>query len=99
MPLLFSDVRRSQREQWQSKFEWQRNDFSIETLPHAPWDLPIQKTYILTIDDLVAPYNFQSHMLSQVIDKTWSVKSIKSGHEPFVSNPKGLAKLLTQPNF
>ena len=82
---------------WFSKFEWQRNDFTAETVPDAPWHLSIPKTYIITTDDKTATVEFQFQMLQGVIDKTWSIKSIKAGHEPFLSQPANLAKVLLQP--
>ena len=82
---------------WFSKFEWQRNDFTAEIVPDAPWRLAIPKTYIITTDDKTATVEFQFKMLQGVIDKTWSIKSIKSGHEPFLSQPANLAKVLLQP--
>jgi hypothetical protein len=82
---------------WLSKFEWQRNDFTAEAVPDAPWHLSIPKTYIITTDDKTATVEFQFQMLQGVIDKTWSIKSIKSGHEPFLSQPANLAKVLLQP--
>ena len=84
---------------WLSKFEWHRNDFTAEIVPDAPWRLAIPKTYIITTDDKTATVEFQFKMLQGVIDKTWSIKSIKSGHEPFLSQPANLAKVLLQPTF
>jgi hypothetical protein len=84
---------------WLSKFEWQRNDFTAETVPDAPWHLSVPKTYIITTDDKTATVEFQFQMLQGVIDKTWSIKSIKAGHEPFLSQPANLAKVLLQPTF
>jgi hypothetical protein len=82
---------------WLSKFEWHRNDFTAETVPDAPWHLSVPKTYIITTDDKTATVEFQFQMLQGVIDKTWSIKSIKAGHEPFLSQPANLAKVLLQP--
>ena len=87
----------SAQKHWFSKFEWQRNDFTAETVPDAPWHLSVPKTYIITTDDKAATVEFQFQMLQGVIDKTWSIKSIKCGHEPFLSQRANLAKVLLQP--
>jgi len=97
--LLFSDMDATAQKHWLSKFEWQRNDFTAETVPDAPWHLSLPKTYIVTTDDKTATVEFQFQMLLAVIDKTWSIKSIKSGHEPFLSQPETLAKVLLQPTY
>ena len=87
------------QQHWLSQFEWQRNDFTAETVPDAPWHLSVPKTYIVTTDDKTATVEFQFQMLQAVIDKTWSIKSIKAGHEPFLSQPANLARVLLQPTF
>ena len=99
IPLLFSDLEADAQQHWLSKFEWHRNDFTAATVPDAPWHLSIPKTYIITTDDKTATVEFQFMMLKGVMDKTWSVKSIKAGHEPFLSQPANLAKVLLQPTF
>jgi hypothetical protein len=99
IPLLFSDMEVAAQKHWFSKFEWQRNDFTAEAVPDAPWHLSVPKTYIITTDDKAATVEFQFQMLQGVIDKTWSIKSIKAGHEPFLSQPANLAKVLLQPTF
>ena len=99
MPLLFSDMEPDSQKYWLSKFEWQRNDFTADSVPHAPWHLTVPKTYIFTTDDKTATVDFQFQMLQGVIDNTWSIKSIKAGHEPFLSQPANLAKVLLQPTF
>lgn len=99
IPLLFSDMDEAAQKHWLSKFEWQRNDFTAKTVPDAPWHLSVPKTYIITTDDKTATVSFQFQMLQGVIDKTWSIKSIKAGHEPFLSQPANLAKVLLQPTF
>ena len=43
---------------WLSKFAWHRNDFTAETVPNAPWQLTIPKTYIVTTDDKTATIEF-----------------------------------------
>ena len=48
------------------------------------------------MNDTAAPITFQINMLQTVIDTTWTLKSIHTGHEAFLSNPHGLAQLLTQ---
>ena len=99
VPLLFSDLEPATQKHWLSKFEWHRNDFISETVPDAPWHLAVPKTYVITTDDKCASTDFQLHMLKGVIDSTWSIKSIKSGHESFLSQPENLAKVLLQPTF
>ena len=83
---------------WLSQFQWQRNNFTAETVPDAPWHLSVPKTYIITMEDKTATVAFQFQMLQGVIDNTWSIKSIKAGHEPFLSQPANLAKVLLQPS-
>lgn len=82
---------------WLSRLEWQRNDFTAETIPDAPWHLSVPKTYILTTVDKTATLEFQLTMLQSVIDSTWSVKSLKAGHAPMITQPANLATLLLQP--
>ncbi|MCJ1386030.1 hypothetical protein MMC17_009155 [Xylographa soralifera] len=97
IPLLFSDMDVDAQKHWLSEFAWHRNDFTAETVPDAPWHLSVPKTYIITTDDKTATVQFQFQMLQAVIDKTWSIKSIKAGHEPFLSQPANLAKVILQP--
>jgi pimeloyl-ACP methyl ester carboxylesterase len=99
IPLLFSNLKFAAQKHCLSKFEWHRNDFTAETVPDAPWHLSVPKTYIITTDDKTATVEFQFQMLKGVIDKTWSIKSIKAGHEPFLSQPANLAKVLLQPTL
>ncbi|QKX61748.1 uncharacterized protein TRUGW13939_08904 [Talaromyces rugulosus] len=99
VPLLFSDLDPASQQHWLSKFEPQRNDFTAETIPDAPWHLSIPKTYIITSQDKTATIPFQLTMLQGVMDETWSIKTIKAGHEPFLSQPANLAKVLLQPTF
>ncbi|KAL8830818.1 MAG: hypothetical protein Q9191_001216 [Dirinaria sp. TL-2023a] len=99
VPLLLNDLEPDAQMHWLSKFEWHRNDFTSETVPDAPWHLTVPKTYVITTDDKCASPDFQLQMLKGVIDSTWSIKSIKSGHEPFLSQPGNLAKVLLQPTF
>jgi hypothetical protein len=96
---LFSDLDPADQQYWLSKCEPQRNDFTAETIPDAPWHLSIPKTYIITTADETATIQFQLTMLQGVMDGTWSIKTIKAGHEPFLSQPMNLAKLLLQPTF
>ncbi|KAM0796599.1 Alpha/beta hydrolase fold-1 [Usnea florida] len=97
--LLFSDMEPAAQKHWLSQFQWHRNDFTAETVSDAPWHLAVPKTYIITTDDKTATVAFQFQMLQRVIDNTWSIKSIKAGHEPFLSQPANLAKVLLQPNL
>ncbi|KAI0970006.1 Alpha/Beta hydrolase protein [Xylaria arbuscula] len=97
MPLLFSDMDEAAQIHWLGKFAWHRNDFTAETVPDAPWTLSVPKTYIVTTGDKTATVEFQFQMLQAVIDDTWTIKSIRSGHEPFLSQPAALAKVLVQP--
>ncbi|MCJ1460417.1 hypothetical protein MMC28_010799 [Mycoblastus sanguinarius] len=99
IPLLFSDMEAAAQKHWLSKFEWHRNDFTAETIPDAPWHLAVPKTYIITTHDKTATVEFQFQMVKGVIDNTWSIKSIKAGHEPFLSQPANLAKVLLQSTF
>lgn len=99
IPLLFSDLDPAAQQYWFSKFEPHRNDFEAETVPDAPWHLSVKKTYIITTEDKTATTQFQFAMLQGVIDRTWSIKSLKAGHEPFLSQPANLAKVLLQPTY
>ncbi|KAI1304706.1 hypothetical protein F5Y03DRAFT_406718 [Xylaria venustula] len=97
MLLLFSDMDEAAQMYSFGKFAWHRNDFTAETAPDAPWTLSVPKTYIVTTGDKTATVEFQFQMLQAVIDDTWTIKSIRSGHEPFLSQPAALAKVLVQP--
>lgn len=99
VPLLFSDLDTTTQAYWLSQFEPHRNDFTAETVPDAPWHLSIPKTYIISTKDQTATVQFQLGMLQGVMDETWSVKTISAGHEPFLSQPVNLAKVLLQPTF
>ena len=99
IPLMFNDMDVATQKDWLSKFEWHRNDFTAETVPDAPWHLSIPKTYIITTGDKMATFQFRFQMLQTVIDETWSIKNIKSGHEPMLSQPSNLAEVLLQPTF
>jgi hypothetical protein len=99
IPLLFSDLDPDAQQHWFSKFEPQRNNFTAETVPDAPWHLSIPKTYVITTADQTATLQFQLAMLQGVMDETWSIKTIKAGHEPFLSQPENLAKVLLQQTF
>ncbi|KAH8695015.1 Alpha/beta hydrolase fold-1 [Talaromyces proteolyticus] len=99
IPLLFSDLDPIAQQHWFSRFEPQRNDFTAETVPDAPWHLSVPKTYIITTGDKTATIQFQLTMLQAVMDDTWSIKTIKAGHEPFLSQPVNLAKVLLQPTY
>ena len=99
VPLLFSDLQPAAQKHWLSKFAWHRNDFTAKTVPDAPWHLSIPKTYIITTGDKAATPEFQFKMLMGVMDETWTIKSISSGHEPFLSQPKVLAEVLLQPGL
>jgi hypothetical protein len=95
IPMLFSDLSPAEQEYWYSQLAWQRNAFQGNTIPDAPWHLKrLPKTYILTTEDLTAPLAFQLDMLKGVIDESWAVRSIRSGHEPMLSRPKELADVL-----
>lgn len=96
IPLLFSDLPSSAQRFWFEKFEPQRNDFDSHlTVLDAPWTLTgLPKTYIVCIDDKAAVVPFQFQMLQGVIDSSWCIKSIRAGHEPFLSQPEHLARLL-----
>jgi hypothetical protein len=98
--MLFNDVPPEEQRYWYEQLGWHRNAFHGETIPDAPWHLKtLQKTYILTTDDATAPLDFQLTMLKGVIDETWAVRSIHSGHEPMVSQPKDLADVLLAPRY
>lgn len=99
VPVLLNDLEPDAQIHWLTKLEWHRNDFTSETFPDAPWHLEVPKTYVITTDDKCASPDLQLQMLKGVIDSTWSIKSIKSGHEPFLSQPGNLAKVLLQPTF
>ena len=99
MPLLFSDLDPAAQKRWLSELKWHRNDFEAETVPNAPWHLSVPKTYIITTEDKTATTQFQLKMLQGVIDGTWSIKSLKAGHEPFLNRPAELAKVLLQPSY
>lgn len=99
IPILFSDLTPDEQKYWLSEFEPQRNAFHGETIPDAPWHLSVPKTYIVCTDDKTASIDFQLTMLKGVMDETWSVKSIKSGHEPFLSRPAELAKVILAPTY
>ncbi|KAI9659871.1 MAG: hypothetical protein M1821_001223 [Bathelium mastoideum] len=96
VPLLFSDLEPADQKYWLTQFDWQRNDFEAETVPDAPWHLSVPKTYIVTTEDKTATPQFQLTMLQGVIDSTWTIKSLKAGHEPFLSQPANLVRVLLQ---
>lgn len=98
IPLLFSDMEESQQKRWLAKFQWHRNDFTAMNMLDTPWPLTVPKTYILTTDDKLMAVQFQFQMLQRVIDNTWSIKSIKTGHEPFLTHTAYFAKVLVRPS-
>ena len=98
IPLLFSDLDADAQKHWFSQLVWQRNDFEAETVPDAPWHLTVPKTFIITTEDKTANVQFQLAMLQGVMDSTWTIKSLRAGHEPFLSRPSDLVKVLLQPS-
>ena len=70
---------------WCSRLEWHRNDFTAESIPDAARHLSVGKPCIITTDDKTMPVDIQLRMLQAVVDRTWSIKSISSGHELFLS--------------
>ena len=99
IPLLFNDVDDETAQYWFKRFEPQRNDFTAPTVPNAPWNLTMPKTYIITTDDQTATLQFQFMMLQGVADNTWSIKSLASGHESFISHTENLAEVLLQKTY
>lgn len=100
MALLFNDLPESAQRYWYEQLAWQRNGFEGDTIPDAPWHLKtLPKTYILTTLDAAATLDFQMMALKGVIDETWSVRSIHSGHEPMLSKPKELTDVLLAPRY
>lgn len=98
--MLFHDLPQAERREWYEKLAWQRNAFHGDKIPDAPWhNKTLQKTYILLTDDHAMPLDFQVGMLKEVIDETWVVKSLGSGHEPMISRPKELADVLLAPRY
>lgn len=100
IPLLFNDLSEQDQRYWYEQLDWQRNGFEGDTVPDAPWAIKsLPKTYVLTTKDAVANLNFQMMALKGVVDETWSVRSIHSGHEPMLSKPKELTDVLLAPRY
>lgn len=49
--------------------------------------------------DQTATLQFQFAMLQGVIGESWSIKSIKAGHEPMISRPGELARVLVAETY
>ena len=98
IPLLFGDMDEATAKKWIAKSAWQYNDFDDdEIVPDASWKLSVPKTYIVTMNDETAHTTFQLDMLKSVINRTWAIKTIPSGREPFLSRPKDFVQVLLQP--
>lgn len=100
VPLFFNDLAPAEQIYWYGELAWHRNAFHGDSIPDAPWHLKtLPKTYILTTNDATASLDFQLTALKGVIDETWAVKSIHSGHEPMLSRPKELTDVLLAPRY
>lgn len=53
----------------------------------------------MTTNDGAVPFSMQFMGLQGVIDSTWNLKSIRSGHEPFLSQPENLVEVILSKTF